>query len=83
MLARHRPYDLIVANILARPLAAMAADLGRHLTPNGVAVLSGLLTRQERLVLAPHRMQGLSLLGRFTANGWSTLVLARSSRARI
>jgi ribosomal protein L11 methyltransferase len=82
-LAHHRPYDLIVANILARPLAAMAVDLGRHLASGGIAVLSGLLTRQERSVLAPHRMQGLSLLGRFTLNGWSTLVLARSSRARL
>lgn len=80
---RHRPYDLIVANILARPLAAMAAELGRHLAPDGLAVLSGLLVRQERFVLAAHRMQGLSLLGRIRINGWSTLVLARSSRARL
>ncbi len=82
-IARRRPYDLIVANILARPLAAMAADLAKHLTGDGVAVLSGLLTRQERLVLAAHRMQGLSLQARFRVNGWSTLVLGRSPRARI
>lgn len=82
-LARHRPYDLIVANILARPLAAMAADLGRHLAPDGVAVLSGLLDRQERFVLAAHRLQGLSLLGRIRIQGWTTLVLARSPRARL
>jgi ribosomal protein L11 methyltransferase len=82
-LRRGRPYDLIVANILARPLAAMAADLGRHLAPDGVAVLSGLLNRQERFVLAAHRMQGLSLLGRIRIQGWSTLVLARSPRARL
>ncbi|PKU22703.1 50S ribosomal protein L11 methyltransferase [Telmatospirillum siberiense] len=79
-LARHRPYDLIVANILARPLAAMAADLGRHLASDGVAVLSGLLNRQERFVLAAHRSQGLSLVGRIRIDGWSTLVLARSPR---
>ena len=72
---RQRPYDLVVANILARPLAAMAADLRRHLAPGGVAVLSGLLERQERLVLAAHRSQGLSLLARIRINGWSTLVL--------
>ncbi|MDR3435810.1 50S ribosomal protein L11 methyltransferase [Telmatospirillum sp.] len=82
-IARHRPYDLIVANILARPLAAMAADLGRHLSPDGIAILSGLLVRQERFVLAAHRMQGLSLLGRIRIEGWTTLVLARSARARL
>ena len=82
-IARCRPFDLIVANILARPLAAMAADLASHLSDNGIAVLSGLLVRQERLVLAAHRMQGLSLLGRFRIGDWSTLVLARSPRARL
>lgn len=82
-LSRGRPYDLIVANILARPLAAMAADLGRHLAVDGVAVLSGLLDRQERFVLAAHRMQGLSLLGRIRIQGWTTLILAKSARARL
>lgn len=79
-LAKHRRYDLIVANILARPLAAMAADLGRHLSENGVAVLSGLLNRQERFVLAAHRMQGLSILGRIRIDGWTTMILARSPK---
>jgi ribosomal protein L11 methyltransferase len=79
-IARRRPYDLIVANILARPLAAMAADLARHLEQNGIAVLSGLLARQERYVLAAHRTHGLSLKARITVSGWSTLVLSRSPR---
>lgn len=81
-LHRHRRYDLILANILARPLAGMAADLRRHLAEDGIAVLSGLLVRHERFVLAAHRMQGLSLLGRLRVNGWSTLVLGRTPRAR-
>ena len=73
-----RPYDLIVANILARPLVAMAKDLKRSLAPNGYAVLSGLLVKQERQVLAAHRLQGLSLAARLRLNGWSTLVLTPS-----
>ena len=48
-------YDLIFANILARPLALMARDLARALAPGGRAVLSGLLRRQEPMVLAAHR----------------------------
>jgi len=78
---RRRPYDLVVANILARPLVAMAAGLGRHLTKDGIAILSGLLVSQERLVLAAHRLQGLSLAARIRVNGWSTLVLTRSPRS--
>ncbi len=82
-IARQRPYDLIVANILARPLVAMAPALKAHLATNGIAILSGLLTRQERMVLAAHRAQGLSLLGRYRVDGWTTLVLAASPRARL
>ena len=71
-------YDLIVANILARPLVAMAADLKRHIAADGYVVLSGLLVRQERQVLAAHKFQGLSLVSRVRIQGWSTLVLTPS-----
>lgn len=76
-LRRRRPYDLIVANILARPLCRMAPRLNSHLAPGGVAVLSGLLARQERQVLNAHRSQGLKLLGRVAVNGWTTLIVGR------
>ncbi len=61
---RHAPYDLVFANILARPLTRMAEPLANHLAPGGVAILAGLLNRQERLVLAAHRAQGLALVMR-------------------
>ncbi len=77
VVTRGRPYDLIVANILARPLCRMAPRLKGHLAPGGVAVLSGLLARQERQVLSAHRAQGLRLLGRIAVNGWTTLVVGR------
>jgi ribosomal protein L11 methyltransferase len=75
---RRSRYDLVFANILARPLARMAPDLKRALAPGGVAVLSGLLRRQEPLVLSAHRSQRLSLERRLVIDGWSTLILRRS-----
>lgn len=77
MVGSRAPYDLVFANILARPLVRMAAPLARHLVPGGVAVLSGLLNRQERMVLAAHRAQGLVLLQRVRLDGWSALVVGR------
>jgi ribosomal protein L11 methyltransferase len=74
---RRTRYDLILSNILARPLMLMARDLARALAPGGVAVLSGLLRRQERMVLAAHRMQLLAMRGRIDIEGWSTLILHR------
>jgi ribosomal protein L11 methyltransferase len=78
---RRSDYDLILANILARPLALMARDLKRAIAPGGTAVLAGLLPRQEALVLAAHRAQGLSLERRLVSEGWSTLVLRSGQRA--
>ncbi len=68
------PYDLIFANILARPLARMAPALSRHLAPGGIAILSGLLANQERYVDAAHRNAGLVFAGRIARNGWHTLL---------
>ena len=71
------PYDLVFANILARPLCAMARDLAAHLAPGGRAILSGLLRNQARLVLAAHRRQGLALACALQEGPWTTLVLRR------
>jgi ribosomal protein L11 methyltransferase len=73
-------YDLIFANILARPLALMARDLGRAIAPGGVAILAGLLRRQEALVVAAHRAQGLALVRRIVIDGWSTQILGAGQR---
>lgn len=70
------PFDLIVANILARPLCRLAADLARHLAPGGRAVLSGFLARDGGRVLAAHRAHGLRLDRSLVVDGWATLVLA-------
>ena len=74
-------YDLIAANLLAAPLAAMAPELAARLAPGGVAVLSGILRRQARAVLAAYRPRGLAALGRRDLGEWSVLCL-RKRRAR-
>ncbi|WP_282606481.1 50S ribosomal protein L11 methyltransferase [Pelagibius sp. Alg239-R121] len=75
LVARRGPFDLIVANILAEPLCAMATDLKRHLAPGGHVILAGLLTSQQRQVLARHRGQGMHLVRRLHFGEWTTLVL--------
>ena len=79
---RKLPYDLILSNILARPLALLARDLARTLMPGGRAVLSGSLRRQEPIVLAPHRGCGIVLERRLVIDGWSTLVLRARSQSK-
>jgi len=71
------PYDLVFANILARPLCAMARNLAAHLAPGGRAILSGLLRSQARAVLSAHRRRGLRLERSLSEEAWTTLVLYR------
>ena len=73
-----KKFDLITANILARPLAGMAPDLTNALLPGGRAVLSGLIIRDEKMVLNAHRRHGLYLEKRIVIDGWLTLVLKKS-----
>jgi len=80
IMQRERKFDLVVANILARPLITMAPGLARALAPGGEVVLSGLLTHQENQVIAAYRAQGLALLRRGRIDNWSTLVLRRGWR---
>ena len=74
-------YDLVLANILARPLAAMARDLAGALAAGGTAILSGLLAGQARMVLAAHRRAGLHLDFALAEARWTTLVLRKGGRA--
>jgi ribosomal protein L11 methyltransferase len=76
-LKRAGPFDLIAANILARPLIEMAPDLARHLMPGGRAILSGLLIEQENEVLAAHRALGLRCAARQHHGDWSALLLRK------
>jgi ribosomal protein L11 methyltransferase len=73
-------FDLVVANILADPLVALARGLSRALVPGGTLVLSGLLTPQAPRVLAAYRAAGFVLRTHRRIEGWSTLVLMRRFR---
>jgi ribosomal protein L11 methyltransferase len=74
---RRRRFDLILANILARPLVRMARGLSQCLNRGGRLIVSGLLARQERQVLAAYRAQRLRLWRRLPIDGWHTLILCR------
>lgn len=79
MIRAHGPYDLVLANILARPLVSLAPELARMVARGGRVILSGLLTHQEPQVRAAYAGQGLTLVNRRRLNGWSTLVYARKA----
>jgi len=71
------PYDLVFANILARPLIDLAGDIRGALRPGGVAILSGLLRTQERAVRAAYLSRGFVVRRRLHRDAWCALVLER------
>jgi ribosomal protein L11 methyltransferase len=67
------PYDLIVANILARPLVSLAPAFAAYLKVGGALILSGILRSQETMVTSALRSQGLFLRARKLKGDWVTL----------
>jgi len=80
---RHRevragaPFDVVLANIHAAPLSAMAADLRQAVAPRGTLVLSGLLGGQARRMVGRYNAAGFELRRRIDREGWATLVMTR------
>jgi ribosomal protein L11 methyltransferase len=66
-------FDLVTANILARPLMRLAPSLSRVLAPSGTMILSGLLVADVPGILAAYAAQGLRLKRRSAIEGWATL----------
>jgi len=77
ILAGRAPYDLVIANILAGPLIALAGDFADAVAPRGSVLLAGLLTTQERAVRAAYRTAGFRLAARLAIGDWSILWLRR------
>jgi ribosomal protein L11 methyltransferase len=72
-----KPFDLIIANILAAPLKEMAPDLMAVSDENGYVILSGLLTEQADDVLSAYR--NFTLKKRYDVGEWTTLLLQNAA----
>jgi ribosomal protein L11 methyltransferase len=81
-IAANAPYDLIFANILARPLVSLTTGLARALAPGGELILSGLTLDQMRWIEATYQSRGLILAGRIRRGNWAALIFTRAKRKR-
>jgi ribosomal protein L11 methyltransferase len=67
------PYDLVFANILAKPLRLLAPAIRGVTAAGGDLVLSGLLRRDVPGILSSYAAQGFSLREMKVLEGWATL----------
>lgn len=75
------PYDLIFANILARPLRLLAPSICARATPDADIVLSGLLARDVPGIVTAYAAQGFALVSREDIEGWACLQMRRGGGA--
>lgn len=71
-LSRERPFDLVIANILAGPLADLAPAMRSAVARRGQLILSGILSGQENRVLCRYRAAGFRLERRLVRGSWSS-----------
>jgi ribosomal protein L11 methyltransferase len=71
------PFDLVVANIIARVLAALAHDMAGALKPGGVLIASGIIAEREQEVAEAFAAAGLAPLERRQEGDWVALVYRR------
>jgi len=77
VIQNHAPYGLVVANVLAQPLKAMAPQMRHIMQLNGGLVLSGLLKHQERMIRAIYRAHGFVLKEKIQIDEWMSLLFRR------
>jgi ribosomal protein L11 methyltransferase len=70
-------YDVVVANIAAGTLVALAPALVRALADDGTLVVSGVLECQAASVLEAFESEGLGLVGTVADDDWRTLLVRR------
>jgi ribosomal protein L11 methyltransferase len=75
IIGNHAPFDLIFANILARPLASLAQGLSNILQPGGHLILSGLTYDQLRWIKACYTNRGLVPTKTIRNLNWIALVM--------
>ncbi|WP_256751123.1 50S ribosomal protein L11 methyltransferase [Mesorhizobium sp. Mes31] len=72
---KRAPFDLIVANILARPLMRLAPQMAEHIALGGSIVLSGILERQRDAVVSAYVGQNFRHVRTLHREGWVTIHL--------
>lgn len=76
-LGRKEKYDLIVSNILARPLISMAKDISNLVKKGGHVILSGFLENQMKEIIECYKAENLFPSRCSNKNNWITLILRK------
>ena len=72
------PFDLIIANILLKPLVELASEIKGKIHKEGSIILSGIMTNQESELRKAYQSVGFNLYNKVVIDEWVTLQLGLS-----
>ena len=73
------PYQIILANIIADVIAAIAPDVPERLTSDGVFITSGIINTKKERVLEACRQAGLVKTAEMEKDDWVAFIFKKAS----
>lgn len=74
------PYDLVFANIFARPLISMVRDFQKNIKAGGYAILSGFMADQTDWVLKSFEKNGFKVIKVYQNDLWRAAVVQKKEK---
>ncbi len=74
--------DLIISNIVADVLMAIAPQIGNYLRPHGLWLVSGIIKAKEQQMLAVCQANGLEIIKRLEQDDWLAFALRLAADAQ-
>ena len=74
------PHDVVLANLIASVLIALAEPLRDELRPGGLLLASGIFVDREDEVANAFRAAGLDVVGRAAEGEWVAVMARRPAR---
>ncbi|MDG2000728.1 MAG: 50S ribosomal protein L11 methyltransferase [Alphaproteobacteria bacterium] len=71
-------YDIIVINILAKPILTNIKSISKKLDKNGRVIISGLIQDQKFMILNKLRLMGLILEMEYKIENWVSLLIKKN-----
>lgn len=75
---KNAPYDLIVANIFAHVIAAIAVDIPMDLADDGLFVCSGIIAHKKDSVVEAIKNAGLEIIEEQCRNDWMAYICRKA-----
>ena len=77
---KSKRFDLVVANILLKPLIQILPSLKTHIRKKGYLILSGILENQLNQLYSYYYACGFIIIKKYISDGWATIILKENGK---